>query len=88
MCIKLKTIPGMNKWNPIKVKNCDEMFLGCFESLKPSEASQYEEWKNVPAKIKAGIMKGFTVKNIWSYAIFDNTKGTVNYIKNFFNKKK
>ena len=80
-CVGLKSIPGMNKWNPIKLETCEEMFLGCYQKLPPSEISKVYEWKNVPEKIKSESMKGFTVENIWSYALVDNFQGTLKWLK-------
>ena len=84
-CVALKSIPGMNKWNPKKLETCEEMFFGCYKNLKPSETSKIYEWKNVPENIKSKSMQGFSIGNIvthWSYAIFDNLPGTMNWIKN------
>ena len=82
MCIKLKKVPGIGKWNPIKLKNCEEMFLGCqSSSLSPSIILQVHNWKNVSEEVKSQYMKGFGIKNIWSYAVFENFGGTLNYIK-------
>ena len=61
------------------------MFFGCYKNLKPSETSKIYEWKNVPENIKSKSMQGFSIGNIvthWSYAIFDNLPGTMNWIKN------
>ena len=76
MCTSLTSIPGMNNWNPIKLKNCEEMFLGCYKYLKPSEASKIFEWKNVPENINKA-MKGYDVNNFWVYALRDNLFWTI-----------
>ena len=71
----------MEKLNPINLKNCEEMFLGCYKNLKPSDASKIEEWKDVPQSIKEKAMKGFSVENVGLYGVGDNLLGTLNWIK-------
>ena len=84
-CTKLKKVPGIGKWNPIKLKNCEEMFLGCQSKLDPSTISEVYKWKNVPEEVKSGCKKGFGVKNILAYALGDNLGGTIKYIGNLIN---
>lgn len=86
-CVKLKSIPGIRKWKPKKLETYEEMFLACCDLLKPTEISQVEEWKNItkiPEDKKQEYRKGYTNKNLISYALFDNFSGTLKYVKNFF----
>ena len=76
MCVNLKKVPGIGKWNLIKLKNCEEMFLGCQSKLNPSIILQVNNWKSVPENVKSEYLKGFGVKNILSYAVFENPGGT------------
>ena len=85
MCKNLKKVPGIRKWKPYNLENYDEMFLGCQSQLDLSETDVIKDWKNISKKtIKGDYMKGFGVKNIISYALFENWKGTAEYIENNF----
>ena len=86
--INLKNVPGIGKWNLINLKNCEEMFLGCQSNLNPLVIFQVYNWKNVSKKVKSEYLKGFNVKNILSYAMFENFGGTCNYFKNLLSKLK
>ena len=89
MCKNLKKVPGIRKWKPYNLENYDEMFLGCQSQLNLSETYAIKDWKNISKKtIKGDYMKGFTIKKIIPYAIFENWKGTVEYLGNFIPKKK
>ena len=81
-CTSLKTIKGMEKWDPIKLETCEEMFLGCYNNLNSSETSKIYKWENVPDYIKKESTKGYSATNIITYAAFDNYKGTLKYVMN------
>ena len=87
-CTKLKKVPGIGKWNPIKLKDCNEMFLACQSELDPSTIPEVLSWKNVNEEVKSGCKNGFGVKNFWSYYIFDNFGGTLEYFGNLINPNK
>ena len=81
-CVSLKKIPGLYHWDPLKLKFCNEMFLGCQKSLNISEVSQIYNWKNISENDKKVATKGFSVKFWIPYMLFDNFVGTCVYIKN------
>ena len=92
-CVKLKSIPGIRKWKPKKLETYEEMFLKCGDLLKPTDIAQVEEWKNltkIPENKKKEYRKGYTNRNLITYALFDNFGGTANYVyqKFFKNNKK
>ena len=64
------------------------MFLACQSELDPSTIPEVLSWKNVTEEVKSGCKKGYGVKNFWSYYIFDNFGGTLEYFGNLINKKK
>ena len=71
----------MEKWNPIKIKTCEEMFLGCYESLQLSETSKISGWKNVPKEIIAQGIKGYDASNYDSYEFGENLGGILYFLR-------
>lgn len=78
-CKKLKKIPGIDKWNPIKLQKedcCTEMFLGCCLSLNEEQVSQVMKWENVKEEIKNECKDGSYIKNEIDFAEYLLTKKT------------
>ena len=88
-CANLKEIPGMNKWKPNKLEECDEMFFECCKKLGRSQIEQVEEWKDVSQNKKAAAKKGYDISNIsdaMNYYLFRNKERTIKEIEKFTSK--
>ena len=94
-CWNLKFLPGIERWNPIKLKVAKEMFFEC-KSLPPNEIDKLNNWpvsKNILDEMKDGYEYGKDINKV-EYALLKNTEETAyilannvgNLITNLFKK--
>ena len=58
-CKKLKSIPGIENWEPLELDTCEKMFQYC-ESLSQYEMDKIYSWKNVSKLKKDEAFSNFT----------------------------